>query len=80
MNSQSSSEPDFAILQKDNHESTAIWIKERGEWTDLPKEDFALVKELARYIRVAPHPEKVVDELKAEAIKSWGGPNNNDNQ
>jgi hypothetical protein len=67
--------PDFAILQKDKNKSSAIWIKEKGNWTDLPQEDFQVIKDLAQLIRVTPNPMEVVDELKIQAT----GKNKNNN-
>ena len=60
--------PEFAIFQYDRHKQSAVWIKEKGKWTDLPKADFQVIKDLAKYIRVAPDPTEVVDELRIQAI------------
>ena len=59
--------PEFAIFQHDRRKQSSMWIKEKGEWTDLPQEDFQVIKDLAKYIRVAPNPKEVVDELKIQA-------------
>ena len=60
--------PEFAIFQHDRHKQSAVWIEEKGEWTNLPTEDFEVIKDLAKYIRVAPDPTEVVDELRIQAI------------
>ena len=60
--------PEFAIFQHDRHKKSAVWVKEKGEWTDLPEADFLVIKDLAKYIRVAPDPTEVVDELRIQAI------------
>ena len=60
--------PDFAIFQHDRHKQTAVWVREKGEWTNLPNADFEVIQDLAKYIRVAPDPMEVVDELRQQAI------------
>jgi len=58
--------PEFAIFQNDNKKVTSVWVKEKGDWTDLPQEDFEVIQTLATLIRVTPDPSEVIAQLKIQ--------------
>ena len=58
--------PEFAIFQNDNQKATSVWVKDKGDWTDLPQEDFEVIKGLADLIRITPDPMQVVEQLKIQ--------------
>tara|TARA_Y100000593_G_scaffold61787_1_gene114450 strand:+ start:7315 stop:7509 length:195 start_codon:yes stop_codon:yes gene_type:complete len=51
--------PEFAIFQNSRTKRTAIWTKQSGKWTDVPKEDYAHIGLLATLIRTDPNPVEI---------------------
>ena len=54
---------DFAIFQNDRNRVSAIWVKEIGEWRQMPQIDFAPISIMVNMLRYSPDPEKTLKQI-----------------
>ena len=64
------SPPCFAILQNSRTRQTHLWTKERGEWFHAGKDEYDILKGIARLIRISEHPQEILDSLRFTAKES----------
>ena len=56
--------PEFAIFQNSRTKLSGVWNGERWAWP--PKEDYELLRDLAKLIRIDPDPVEIIKSIQID--------------
>ena len=55
--------PDFAIFQNSRTKTSALWMKELGEWQDYSCKDYGAILVMATMLRSSTEPERTLQQI-----------------
>ena len=61
--------PDFAIFQNSRTKTSALWMKEIGEWQDYPRKDYGAILVMATMLRSSTEPERTLQHITKALVE-----------